>query len=478
MNDSRRHRASPRLRLAVLAARSTARLIRLLRAGYGASLPGKVARLADPEVLGELASQVRRGTVMITGTNGKTTITKLLAAILTESGHKVLYNRGGANLVGGITATFALNASLAGRIDADFALLEADEGAMPKAAPELAPRLILANDYFRDQLDRYGELESAVESLRRALPYLSLDGTLVLNADDPLCVGAGRESDRKKLYYGVEAESAGLTSATQAADAVFCPVCHGRFAYTRRSYSHLGSWACTQCDYRRPRPDVYAGKIELRGMRGSRVSIVTPAGRLDLELTLPGLYSVYNVLGAITAALALGAPLTSVTPALAKSAGSFGRAEFFRLQEKEGCLLLVKNPTGFNQVLATLSLDRAPKSLLFAINDRIADGRDISWLWDVDFEQLWTDDEIARTVLVTGDRAEDMAVRLKYSAPGELTPLVVRPPAEALRQALGAAPTGSTLYVLATYTAMLELWEIIRRQGDPRAAQAERTPDA
>ncbi|MDI6871870.1 MAG: MurT ligase domain-containing protein [Bacillota bacterium] len=472
-----------RLALAVLAAKGTARLIRLLRRGYGATLPGKVARRLAPDILSRLAGQVRLGTAMITGTNGKTTITKLLAAILTERGYRVFYNRGGANLVSGITAAFALNASPDGRIAADFALLETDEATMPKVAPELRPRLILANDYFRDQLDRFGELDSAVESLRKALPYLAPDGVLVLNADDPLCVGAGMAAPQRKLYYGVEADgvetaAAAADSFSQAADAVFCPLCHGRFAYARRSYSHLGDWACTRCDYRRPLPEVYAERIEFLGMRGSRVTAVTPAGRLDLQVPLPGLYSVYNVLGAIAAALALGAPLSAVAPAVEKAAGGFGRAEFFRLQGKEGCLLLVKNPTGFNQVLATLALDRDPKTLLFAINDRIADGRDISWLWDVDLEQLWGRDEIARTVHVTGDRAEDMALRLKYSGPESVLPTVVRPPEEALRRALSATPPGSTLYVLATYTAMLELWEVIRRKGDPRLARAERAPDA
>ncbi|HHW15360.1 MAG TPA: DUF1727 domain-containing protein [Firmicutes bacterium] len=486
-----------RLGLSVLAARATAQAIRLLRCGYGSTLPGKVARRVDPGVLSALARQVRQGTVMITGTNGKTTITKLLAAILTESGYRVFYNRGGANLVGGITATFALNASPTGRLSADFALLETDEATMPKTAPALQPRLILANDFFRDQLDRFGELDSAVESLRKALPFLAPDGVLVLNADDPLCVGAGLATDRRKLYYGLETSSlAAPTSSaqsTQAADAAFCPLCHSRFTYTRRSYSHLGEWACTGCDYRRPRPDVYAERVELFGMRGSRVSVVTPAGRLELRISLPGLYSVYNVLAATTAALALGAPLAAVAPALEKAAGGFGRAEFFRLDGREGCLLLVKNPTGFNQVLATLALDPSPKSLLFAINDRTADGRDISWLWDVDFEQLWTHEEIARTVYVTGDRAEDMAVRLKYSSPAgaavegpslegqglaALSPEVLRPPETALRRALRSTAPGATLYVLATYTAMLELWEVIRREGDPRQARAERAPDA
>lgn len=466
-----------RLSLAVLGAKVTAGLIRLLRMGYGSSLPGKVAGRLDPQALGKLAAQVRRGTVMISGTNGKTTITKLLAAILTESGHRVFYNRGGANLLGGLTATFALNASLTGRLDADFALLETDEATMPKAAPALRPRLILANDFFRDQLDRFGELDSAVESLRKALPHLTPDGTLVLNADDPLCVGAGLATDRRKLYYGLETEVPLRGSPTQAADAVFCPVCHGRFTYDRRSYAHLGTWACSQCDYRRPRPDVYAERVELLGMRGSRVSVVTPAGRLELQAQLPGLYSVYNALAALTAALALGAPLAVVAPALGKAAGSFGRAEFFHLEDREGCLLLVKNPTGFNQVLATLALDLQPKTLLFAINDRLADGRDLSWLWDVDFEQLWAHAEIARTIHVTGDRAEDMAVRLKYSGPDGLQPVVLRPPAAALTEALSTTPPGSTLYVLATYTAMLELWEIVRAQGDARKNRSERAPD-
>lgn len=485
-----------RLGFSVMAAKATALAIRLLRCGYGSTLPGKLARRVYPGVLSALARQVRQGTVMITGTNGKTTITKLLAAILTESGRRVFYNRGGANLMGGITATFALNAGPTGRLSADFALLETDEATMPKTAPALRPRLILANDFFRDQLDRFGELDSAVEALRKALPHLAPEGVLVLNADDPLCVGAGLATDRRKLYYGLEVSpsiapnslgsSSQVLEATptiQAADAAFCPLCHSRFEYSRRSYSHLGEWACTGCDYRRPRPDVYAERIELFGMRGSRVWVVTPAGRLELRVNLPGLYSVYNILAAVTAALALGAPLAAVAPAVEKAAGGFGRAEFFHLDGREGCLLLVKNPTGFNQVLATLALDPSPKSLLFAINDRTADGRDISWLWDVDFEQLWTHAEIARTVHVTGDRAEDMAVRLKYSAPAHpapaaLAPEVVRPPETALHLALRSVAPGSTLYVLATYTAMLELWEVIRREGDARQAMAERTPDA
>ncbi|MGE5509045.1 MAG: MurT ligase domain-containing protein [Chitinophagales bacterium] len=492
----------PRLALAVLSAQSTARLTRLLGLGYGSTLPGKVARTLDPQVLADLAGQVRRGRVMITGTNGKTTITKLLSAILTESGAKVFYNRGGANLVGGLTATFVLNASATGRLNADYALLETDEATMPKAAPAVRPQLILANDFFRDQLDRFGELDSAVDSLRKAIPYLDPAGMLVINADDPQCVQAGTVTDRPKLYYGLETTPVGpasgepaggpdagepgagvaepaapATPVASAADAVFCPVCHGRFIYRRRSYSHLGDWACTECDFRRPRPDVYAEQVILKGMRGSHVVVVTPQGRLELDLPLPGLYSVYNVLAAIAAAVALGAPLAAIAPAIARESGSFGRAEFFHLKDREGCLLLVKNPTGFNQVLATLALDPDPKSLLFAINDRTADGRDISWLWDVDLEQLWAHPEIAQRVYVTGDRAEDMAVRLKYSGPDRLAPEVVRPPEEALYTALAAAAPGTTLYVLATYTAMLELWEVLRKTnaGDQRVRD-ERAP--
>jgi UDP-N-acetylmuramyl tripeptide synthase len=471
----------PRLLLAVLAAQSTARLTRLLKLGYGSTLPGKVAQKLDPQVLAELSGQVRRGRVMITGTNGKTTITKLLAAILAESGAKVFYNRGGANLVGGLTATFVLSASPTGRLDTDYALLETDEATMPKAAPSVRPQIILANDFFRDQLDRFGELDSAVDSFRKSLAYLDPAGTLVLNADDPQCVQAGTVTVRPKLYYGLETVPVGPAGdqpeTTTAADAVFCPVCHGRFAYTRRSYSHLGEWACTECDFRRPRPDVYAEQVILKGMRGSHVVVVTPQCRLELDLPLPGLYSVYNVLAAIAVATALGAPLSAIAPAIARESGSFGRAEFFHLDGREGCLLLVKNPTGFNQVLATLALDPDPKALLFAINDRTADGRDISWLWDVDLEQLWMRPEIARAVHVTGDRAEDMAVRLKYSGPDGLAPVVVRPPQEALYTALAALEPGATLYVLATYTAMLELWEVLRKTnaGDQRVRD-ERAP--
>jgi UDP-N-acetylmuramyl tripeptide synthase len=303
------------------------------------------------------------------------------------------------------------------------------------------------------------------------------DGCLVLNADDPIVVQVGRKSDRRQVYFGLGEVVPGC-DGDDAADAVFCPVCDSRFDYRSRSYSHLGDWVCPNCDYHRPQPQVYAENIRLNGMRGSTMEIVTPDGRFSLTTTLPGLYSVYNILAATAAAWALGTNPESIGKSLATASCGFGRSEFFDLHGQTACLLLVKNPTGFNEVLRALRQDPTPKNLMFAINDQLADGRDISWLWDVNLEKLWDHAEIAQEAVVTGIRAEDMAVRLKYSGPDGLRLHVEKDLDGAVRKALTLTPHDSTLYILASYTAMLKLWEILRGSdtGDATKARADRTP--
>ncbi|WP_205698243.1 MurT ligase domain-containing protein [Conexibacter sp. SYSU D00693] len=417
----------------------------------GTSLPGKVLLRLAPDAIGRLASGLSRGTAVISATNGKTTTAAMVAAVLEHGGVELVHNRQGANMAGGVASSL-----LAARGHGDFGLFEVDEFWLDRIEPELAPKAILLANLFRDQLDRYGELETIAD--RWAAVAASTRAQLVLNADDPLVADLGRGRDA--VFFGVEDRSLAMAQMQHAADAKHCRTCGSPYRYDAIFLGHLGHFHCDVCGATRPVPSVSAQDVVLDGVRGARFSLVTPAGRAEVSLPLPGLYNVYNALGAAALGLSLGASLDDVVAGLHAVAPAFGRAESVRMGGRDVLLLLVKNPAGANEVLRTLVLEEGEHDLLAVLNDRTADGKDVSWVWDADFEVLAPK---VRRVVCAGTRAPELALRLKYAGVPE-DRIVVEAELDAALD-LALADGSGRLVAIPTYTAMLELRELLASRG-------------
>lgn len=453
-----------RLATAITAGKVARLASQALRTGGGTTIPGVVARRIAPDALRLLSAALPQGVILVAGTNGKTTTTRMIAAALTADGRRTLHNRAGANLVTGLTATALAGSTLTGQPRAEIGLFETDEAALPRAIEETRPRLVLLHNLFRDQLDRYGEVDTIAASWRAALEQLPPDAMLLLNADDPAVAALGEGLSAQVRYYGLEDTRHAVGAAAHIADSQFCRRCGAPYRYAAAFYAHIGHYACDRCGHRRPSPDYRLERVDLTGTSGGRLYLAYPGGAIELRLPLPGLYSALNALAATSAALALGVPPARIRNTLEQFNAAFGRIERIDAAGKPLFLALIKNPVGASETVRMLTADHTADTLhlLIAINDKHADGTDVSWLWDADFERLAG--RVAQAA-VSGTRAEDMAVRLKYAgvAPDRLA---VEPAlARALDIALQRLPPGATLYTLPTYTAMLELRAELARRG-------------
>ncbi len=439
-------------------AQSLARLLRAASRGLGRSggttAPGRMLLRLSPGAMRTMGRRLDDGSVLVSATNGKTTTAAMLAAILGRAGRPLVHNRAGSNMSWGV-ATALLDA---GRHPGQLGLFEVDEAWLPAVAADLQPRIVLLANLFRDQLDRYGELEHLADSWAE-LTSRPGGPALVLNADDPLVADLGRERERV-TYFGVEDDSQALPELQHAADSKHCRNCGAAYHYDAVYLGHLGRYRCPNCGRERPAPQVAATRVVLDGMSGSDVEMRSPTGDMRLRLPLPGLYNVYNAVAATATALELGVAPHHVVEALEGFEGAFGRVETIPIRGRELSILLVKNPAGANEVLRTLVLEDGPLDLWLALNDRIADGRDVSWIWDADFELLRGR---VRRVVCTGTRAEDVAVRLKYAEIGGEIELE-RDLERSLDDAVDGAD-GPRLFALPTYTALLELRDLLARRG-------------
>jgi UDP-N-acetylmuramyl tripeptide synthase len=458
---------SPKLALA----RALGSLSRL-RGGGGTSAPGKLLLRLAPDAVGALAARLAQGSVVVSATNGKTTTTAMAAAILRRSGTSVVHNSEGANMAGGVATTLLQAARAGRRIEGQLGLFEVDELWLAPLVRELRPRTIALGNLFRDQLDRYGELEAIADSWQAAIA--TSDACLVLNADDPLVADLGRARPAgapEPLYFGVEDRSLALPGLAHAADAKHCRTCGAPYTFDAVLLGHLGHYHCASCGAERPAPAVSASDVRLRGVRAAVFTLRTPEGEAEVELALPGLYNVYNALAAAALATSLGIPLETVCAGLGDTRAAFGRAETLQLGgRRELRILLVKNPAGANEVLRTLALEAGEHDLLGILNDNIADGRDVSWIWDADFELLA---RRVRRATCSGSRATDLATRLKYAGVPAERIHVERD----MRAALDAAaadvpPGGAPLYALPTYTAMLALRDLLAQRGEVTSSWA------
>jgi UDP-N-acetylmuramyl tripeptide synthase len=443
----------------VLTARAVGALARRLGRGGGTSLPGKVLMRLAPGAIGELGSRLRRGSVIISATNGKTTSAAMAASVLERGGAKLVHNRAGANMAGGIASTLLDAAGRGSTIAGDLGLFEVDEFWLDQLARELDPRVLLLSNLFRDQLDRYGELETIADRWEQVVATRTGRSKFVLNADDPLVADLGRERPGV-VYFGVEDTSMALPGLQHASDSKHCRRCGAPYVYDAAFMGHLGHYHCPNCGRRRPEPDVAAEKVVLHGTRSASVRLRTPGGTRDVELPLPGLYNVYNALGAAALCFALDVPLDDVVAGLQTVAAAFGRAETLQVGGRAMSILLVKNPAGANEVLRTLALEDADLDLFAILNDNTADGHDISWIWDADFEVIA---ERARRITCSGVRAHELALRLKYAGVPRERLHVVPDPSAGLDAAL--ADGSGPLFALPTYTALLGLRDELADRG-------------
>ncbi len=444
-------RARIRTRTAVALGAAVLRFLRLV--GKGATtLPGKTALAVDPGLLQALAADVP--VACVTGTNGKTTTTRMLCAILRGRGRTVVTNRSGANLATGLATTLIESRKRLPDPKA-VVVLEVDEAAFRRVAGPLAPRAAVVTNLFRDQLDRYGELATTLRFLSEGLD--ACGATLVANADDSLAASLGRGREDRALYFGFEPGAMLPPDAVRATEATHCLSCGAAYVYAARTYGHLGDFACPSCGWRRPAPSVTLRGILAESPTGSRAVLACGDEALEAHVPVPGRYNLYNALAAVSAAVALGEPFAEAVRLLPDTDVGFGRMELIQADDRRIRLVLVKNPAGFDQAVDFLTSADDVGGAVFALNDGIADGTDVSWIWDADLERLAARDRVPVRVGASGTRAADMALRLSYAGvPGDR--IETDPDAHALvKRMLAACPPGSCLYVLPTYTAMLAL---------------------
>ncbi len=498
--------------LAVVLGRTAGAISRRIHLGGGTSIVGVVAQRIYPPIVEHLARQLEHGSLVITGTNGKTTTSSFIAAILRDAGLRVWQNREGSNLMRGVASSLVIRALPSGRLRRSgkaVAVLEIDEAALPQVVRAISPRVAVFTNLFRDQLDRYGEVDSVITYWKQAIAMLSTETTLVLNADDPSVAYLGASFTGRVLYYGIDdlalesIQQQDVTTRHQVMDAHTCPRCGNEFTYTARFYSHMGHYFCPSCGYTRPQVDIRATQVQSDTFDRLRVRIndTTTNQQQEVIVPLPGIYNVYNALAAATTALAANIAWEPIVSGIEQSKPVFGRGERIQAEGRTIRLLLAKNPTGFNEVLRTLFSESVPRHILFVLNNNIADGRDISWIWDVDFERC-----VGRvqTLVVTGDRALDLALRLKYAGIAE-DKMIIVPPAplrltqkaetrrqvqqrrrqgtvqnneglesstrslfglkQAIRVALNNVPMGETLFIVPTYTGLLEVHQELEQRG-------------
>lgn len=456
--DRRRTPAAARRLAGVWAGKLTRRSTRLLGSG-GTALPGLVAERVDRGLTRELALGLDAA-VLVTGTNGKTTTSAMLSRILTRDGRRVLHNRAGSNLMRGVLTSLIDASSAGGRLPRGLVgVFETDEAAFDDVAEAVKPTVVLFTNLMRDQLDRYGEIDAIAGRWSRALAELEPATRVVLNIDDPLISTLERAAPGPVSRFGIEDARAGTATEAELADALWDPASGDDFRYDHRFYAHLGHWY-TASGARRPAPQISASEIST-SEEGMRFALgLADGSALSVELPAEGLYSVYNALAAAAAASALGVGGETIASALGEHEAAFGRQEALRVGGRRVRILLGKNPAGMNQALRTLQSDGARHHMLVILNDGIADGTDVSWIWDTDWEAQAAH---CASLTLAGERVDELALRLEYAGfPSPREPLQAEIGA-ALEQALDALPADAELVILPTYTALIEVRGLLGR---------------
>ncbi len=445
--------------LTIAFSKTAAGLSRLTGRGRGQALPGLVADRLDPHLAAKYGSKLPHGIVLVTGTNGKTTTTKMAVAMFERGGEEVLTNNTGSNLKRGITSAFVSATTWSGHLRGyTMALFEVDEASLPKVAAELQPRAIVVLNLFRDQLDRYGELDTTAAMIGRGISATECD--VYLNADDPLVVSLAKYAHDPAAvhYFGIEGLPVSRANAgNTVVDSDRCPICGEQLTFSRQFYAHLGHYRCNRGHFSRPRPSVVVTAVDKSDHLGTNFTVAIDGKRHSVSLALPGNYNLYNALAALSLSQGLGFSLSDSVSTLTKTSPAFGRVERIDYKGRLIYLLLIKNPVGFSQIIETFLVGSKEQRVLIAINDLAADGRDVSWLWDVPIEVLAGGQP---NVIVSGLRATDMRLRLHYAG---IKSEMVSELGPALNRAIEFTPRGESLYILPTYTAMLEVRKLLSK---------------
>ncbi|MCY3912021.1 MAG: MurT ligase domain-containing protein [Chloroflexi bacterium] len=446
---------------ATATARTASAVSRMTRRGGGTAISGLAAQAVWPHYVPDALNSLSR-LVLVSGTNGKTTTTALIAAALRAAGHEVWTNPTGSNLERGLAAALARRAAWHGgqrRERSAIGVFEVDEWALASLLPRLSPTLVVLLNLFRDQLDRYGEIDTTAGAWREVVAGLPHTTTILANADDPLVASVAKAHSGRIDWFGSDRLGA-AADLDPWADVRGCPSCGEPLVYNAVAFAHLGRWRCPAGDLVRPSPDVAIVAPQPRGVDGLAMTLTADGWQSEAEVPLPGLYSAYNVAAAVAAARALGIGPAEALDAVAQTRPAFGRAEVIPTPHAEIVLLLTKNPTSANQVLDLLADEPERLDTLVLLNDGVADGEDVSWIWDVEFERLRP-----RRLTLGGRRAHDLEVRVKYAGVQPLNGRVAVEPgiAEPLDWALGRAD--GRLAVVATYTAMLDVRAVCVARG-------------
>lgn len=463
-----------RFTLAIITGKIIFFLTRVLNRGGGTAAPGLIANKIYPPLISRTASQLKYGSIIITGTNGKTTTGRILSSILRQAGYTLIHNRAGSNLMRGVASTLVRKCTLGGKIAADIGLWEIDEAVFPHGLESLKPKTIIIMNLFRDQLDRYGEIDKIARIWKASLVKLPKKTKVVLCGDDPVVANLGSNLKNQILYFGINDKSFALKKLPRIADSKQCPKCSRFLSFSSCFFSHLGHYHCQECGFSRPPSDIICRKILFKETRITQISLNAFTKRLDLKIRLPGVYNIYNLLAAVAAAKILRISDEKIKKGVSRFKPAFGRVERIFVGKKEILIFLCKNPAGFNEVLRTITREKGGLNLLIAINDLIADGRDVSWLWDVNFELLKSR---VKNLTISGIRAKDMALRLKYAEleigdyPAERDSAsrekleIEKDFRAAIEKALTKTNSRKTLYILPTYTAMLEIRKVLNKMG-------------
>ena len=429
----------------------------------GTALPGLVALQIDPDFIAATTKTLPHGIVIVSGTNGKTKTARMLADVVDAAGWHPVHNRSGSNLERGIAGALLSDNDWRATPRGDIGLFEVDEASLPRVLKRVAPRVVLITNLFRDQMDRYYELDALARRIGDAIAELDAAAILILNADDPIVASLGARHRGTVVYFGVDDASVGGKVPQAISDATRCPRCRSPLQYERVVLAHEGDWSCPSCGLARPPRDVSATAVRLDGASSELTLRLPVASAFDpVRVPLPGLYNAYNALAAIAASRALDVALPAATRAIGAFRPAFGRLEQLPVDGRMLRLVLVKNPAGFNAAIAALLETGRHPRVLAALNDRDADGRDVSWIWDADFETLAPAVEHAT---VTGIRSRDLANRLKYAGVPRERVEVVDAWGTAIDRAVGGVAQGGELIVLATYTAMLAIRDELARRG-------------
>ncbi len=434
-----------------------------MRTGHRATtLPGAIALRVAPRLPAELGDGIA-SKILITGTNGKTTTAALLAAILKQFGRSLAHNRGGANLPSGITT--ALIEAVTRKPACEAAVLEVDEAAFAAVCSTLRPHLALVTNFFRDQLDRYGEPSTTVALVRRGLQALPEASIAVLNADDPLVASLGPVMGLRAVWFGFEPSGPVATTPDDSpSDVTRCPCCQAPLHYHHRFYAHLGWYVCPSCGFGRPVPQVSVQRAPTGSQQSLRLRVTTPRGAALVHVPSRGLHNAYNAAAALAAAYTCSIPLHQAASAVSNEEPEFGRMRWTAAYGRRLCVGLVKNPVGLGQVMQIVVEDPSPdKAVVLFLADRAADGRDVSWIWDADLSMVTAAQGSFRRIVVSGQRALEMGLRLKYGGVETDRISVQRDLLQAIGLATRSVPPGAPIYLLPTYSALLALQSILAR---------------